>query len=468
MKYDFIVIGGGSAGLVASKFAKGVGKKVAIVERHKLGGDCTHFGCIPSKALLNASHLAQDIRNIKNFGLEMDTSSFNADGAFAHVRKIVSDVYATETPDIFEEEGIDIIEGQAEFIDNMTISVDGKEYSADKFLIATGSSPFIPPIKGLEDVNYLTNETIFHLDKLPKSIAVLGGGPIGIELATAFNGLGVDVAVIEMNDRILPKEDEELSELLKIKLEADGLNILTETKVLSAEQFNDYVSLKTAGKLDEVKAEKVLVATGRKPNLEGMRLTNAGVKFDKQGVRVDKYLKTNAPNIYAAGDVVPPYQFTHVADYEAVTACRNAFLPLNKAVDYSNVGWCTYTEPELARVGMTEKEARAEYGDNIRVFRYEFAHVDRGISDGKTDGLAKYVTDKKGRILGAHILGSRAGEVIHEAMLAKANNIPFQKISNMVHIYPTYSYAVRQPSKYAVVEMLLDNPFIKFIRGLKK
>ncbi|PLX65736.1 MAG: mercuric reductase [Denitrovibrio sp.] len=469
MMYDFIVIGGGSAGLVAAKFAKGLGKKTAIVEKNKLGGDCTHSGCIPSKTLLKSAHMADSIKNLKEFGLTMDTSSLDTSKVMQHVRQIVAGVYESETPDVIRAEGIDVIEGCAEFKDNDTIIVNGEEITSKIFLIATGSSPLIPPIEGLSEVTSYTNETIFYIDELPSSIAVLGGGPIGIELATAFNALGVDTAVIEMGSNILPKEDMELSELLRANMEEDDIKILTNTKVISVSQNEGFLTLKTEGAVEEVHAEVFLIAAGRTPNVEGMNLSKAGVKYNKHGIKVGRYLNTTAPNIYAAGDVVGPYQFTHVADYEAVTATRNALIPFNKAVDYSNIGWCTYTEPELARCGLTQEEAEKVYGKNkIRVFRYLQNDVDRAITDGTSVGMAKYVTNKNGKILGIHILGERAGEVIHEPMLAKKLNIPFQEIADLVHIYPTYSYAVRQPSKYAAVEMLLDNPIVKFIRGLKK
>ncbi|PLX69763.1 MAG: mercuric reductase [Denitrovibrio sp.] len=469
MRYDLVVIGGGSAGLVAAKFALGLGKRVAIVEKNKLGGDCTHFGCVPSKALLRTSHMAHNIKELNEFGLKMDTSSLDTSKAMSHIRQIVSAVYSSETPDIFREEGIDIIEGGATFIDNHTISVSNENIQADKYILATGSSPQIPDIKGLEDINYLTNETIFDLNELPSSVAVLGGGPIGLELASALNGLGVDVAIIEMSKRILPREDRELSNMLSAKLDEDEIKVITNTKVISVEQKNGFVTLNTEGEIDELHAERLLVAVGRKPNINNLGLENAGIEYDNKGVKVDKYLRTTAKNIYAAGDIVPPYQFTHVADYEAVTAARNALIPVfKKSVDYSNIGWCTYTEPELARCGLTEDEAIAEYGrDCIRVFKYSYNHVDRAITDGNTVGMAKYITNKKGYLIGIHILGSRAGEVIHEPMLAKKFKIPFQKIADMVHIYPTYSYAVRQPSKYAIIEILLDNPIVKFIKGIK-
>lgn len=450
MKYDVIVIGGGSAGLVAAKFAKGLGRKTAIIEKKLLGGDCTHHGCIPSKALLHLSlNPAPDVMK--------------------RVRELVAGIYSTETPDIFRKEGIDVIEGAASFADSGTVIVNGERITSEIFILATGSSPLIPPIEGLADIEYLTNENIFVLDRLPASVAVLGGGPIGAELSTALNRLGVDTAVIEMAEHILPRDDAELSELLRGKLEADGIKILTGTKVTSVRQNDGFVTLKTEGALDEVNAERILVAAGRVPELAGLGLEKAGVEYDRNGVKVDKYLRTTAKNIYAAGDIVPPYRFTHVADYEAVTAVRNALLPFKKKADYTCVGWCTFTEPELAGFGLTEKEAAGRYGrDNIRIFRYGYSSLDRAVTDFSPTGMAKYITDRKGRLIGAHILGNRAGETIHEAMLAKKFKIPFQKIAGMVHIYPTYSYAVRQPARYAAVEMLLENPFIKFIRSLRK
>lgn len=469
MMYDFTVIGGGSAGLVAAKFAQGLGKKTAIIEKKMLGGDCTHTGCIPSKALLSSAHLAQHIKELKDYGLSMDTSTLDRSKVMSHVRQIVKSVYETETPEIFRQEGIDVIEGHAEFADSHTVIVNGKKITSEYFLIAAGSSPAIPPVSGLSEVDYHTNETVFSMDRLPVSVAVLGGGPIGAEMASAMNALGVDTAVIEMGDRILPLEDIELSELLRAHMQENDVKILTNTKVVSAAAKNGYISLKTEGGVSEVTADCLLIATGRKPNTEGLSLEKAGVEYSSKGVKVDKYLRTTAKNIFAAGDIVSPYQFTHAADYEAVTAARNALLPFKKKTDYSDMGWCTYTEPELARCGLTEAEASEKYGKNsIRVFRYSYQHVDRAAAEGKMNGLAKYVTDRKGKLLGIHILGERAGEIIHEPMLAKKFNIPFQKIADMIHIYPTYSYAVRQPAKYAAVKMLLDNPFIKFLRRLKK
>jgi dihydrolipoamide dehydrogenase len=468
MRYDLIVLGGGSAGLVAAKFAKGLGKSVAIVEKHKLGGDCTHFGCVPSKALLKSAHVAKDIKNLNEYGLSMDTSTLDASKVLLRVKQIVDGVYDGETPDVFRAEGIDIIEGFASFLDKKTIEVKGRAYRAEKFIIATGSSPFIPPVTGLSETNFLTNETVFKMTEMPDSIAVLGGGPIGVELASAFNSLGVDTALIELADNILPREDPELTRMLRRQLEDEGMNILTGTKVLETIQEDGFVRIKTEGKVEEVLAKELLVAVGRKPNLDGLGLDKAGVAYDRKGLKVDKYLKTTADNIYACGDVVPPYQFTHVADYEAVIAVGNALLPFRKKRKYDLIPWCIYTSPELARCGLTEEEAISQYGkEGVSVYKFEYNHIDRAITDSNTTGISKYITNKKGKLLGIHILGERAGEVIHEPMLAMKHGIPFQKIKDMIHIYPTYSYVVRQPSKYAAIEMLLNMPIVKFLRGLK-
>jgi len=469
MIYDLIIIGGGSAGLVAAKFAKGLGKRVAIVEKDKLGGDCTHFGCVPSKALLKSAHVAADLKNAEKYGLSIDDSTLDTSNVLSHIKNIIAGVYTGETPEVFREEGIDIIPGYASFMNDYQIDVSGRVYESEKFVIATGSSPFIPDIKGLSDIDYLTNETIFSMDKLPESLLAIGGGPIGVELASAMSSLGVDVALVERSANILPKEDAELTSLLKEKLKDDCLKILNNTKVLEIEDMGNFIRAKTEGEVDEISAEKVLVAVGRRANLDGLKLEKTSVKRDSKGILVDEYLRTAAKNIYACGDVVPPYQFTHVADYEAVIAVRNAFLPFRQKRDYSSVSWATYTEPELARGGLTESEAVSRFGkDNVRVFKYKYEHVDRGITDSNTLGLAKYITNKKGKLVGIHILGSRAGEVIHEPMLAMKNGIPFHKIKDMIHIYPTYSYVVRQPSKYAAIEMILDNPLVKLLKRFRK
>lgn len=468
MRYDLIVIGGGSAGLVAAKFAKGLGKKTALIEKNKIGGDCTHFGCVPSKTLLHIASLAEGAGKLKELGLT-DGIKLNSAGAMKHVRRVISDVYQGSRPSVLREEGIDVIEGSPVFEDPHTVIVDGIRLQADKFILASGSSPLIPGIKGFDTIDLLTNENIFDLDELPQSVAVLGGGPIGIEMASALNALGVDTAVIEMSDRILPKDDRELSELLRAKLTEKGIKILTGTKVTSAAHSDGCVTLETEGSVDRVKAVRLLAAIGRRPNTEGLCLEKAGVEYTKSGVVTDKYLRTTAKNIYAAGDLVPPYQFSHAADMEAVTACRNALLPFRKAADYKGMGWCTFSAPELAGCGLTEEAAAERYGsDNVRIFRFDLKNLDRAVTDLEPYGMAKYITDRKGYLIGAHILGNCAGEILHEAMLAMKFRIPFQKISEMIHIYPTYSYAVRQPAKYAMIEMLMDHPLVKLFKRIRK
>jgi pyruvate/2-oxoglutarate dehydrogenase complex dihydrolipoamide dehydrogenase (E3) component len=296
---------------------------------------------------------------------------------------------------------------------------------------------------------------------------VLGGGPIGIELASAMNRLGVKTTVVEMLDIILFREDRELARKLSDRLSAEGLTIMTDTKALRASRSGDDIILTVGNsqkRREDLHAKAILVAVGRKPNVEDLDLEKAGVAYDRTGVRTDSYLRTTAANIYACGDVVGPYQFSHMAEYQAVTAVRNAFLPFKKKVDYETVAWCTFTDPELAHVGLTEEEARTKYGDRVTVYRYDYGNTDRGRTDNTEFGTAKFICGPRGRLLGAHILGERAGDVIHEAQLVKYLGLPFSAIASMIHIYPTYSDVVRQPAKRYYIDRLRNNPFLKLIQ----
>lgn len=468
--YDLIVIGGGAAGFVSSKLARGFGKSVAMVEKGKLGGECTNYGCIPSKSLIRAARAAYELKSLNKFGLRLDVPpSFNTDDVMPHVRSIVQKVYDSHLPESFEVLGINVYFGTPQFLDNHRIKVGEKILSGDKVIIATGSSPFIPPIDGTSEVPYLTNNTVFSLNKLPKSLIVLGGGPIGIELASAFNRLNVEVTVVEMLDRILFKEDKELVEMLVGRLKSEGLKILTGAKAIRLSKSEKGISLyvqQKGGVNKEIVAENILIAVGRKPNIEGLELEKAGVNYSNKGIIVNERLETSAGNIYACGDVVGPYQFSHMAEYQAITVCRNAFTPLKKKVDYSNVIWCTFTDPELAHAGLTEEEAREKLGDKIKIYRYEYSKIDRAKTDLEDFGMSKIICDKKGRVTGIHILGSHASDVIHEVQLAKFLNLPFEKIREAIHIYPSYSDVIRQPSKLYYIDKLHGNLLLKILKKL--
>ena len=470
--YDVVVIGAGSGGLVACKLANGLGKRTALVEGRKIGGDCTWFGCVPSKTLIRSAYVAHQTRLLRDFGLEpKGPIEFDARNVMAHVREVVENDAATHPPESYEAEGINVLLGKARFLDPHTIQVGERTVSSAKFVLCTGSRPFIPPIEGLEDVPYLTNETIFFVESLPRSMLVLGAGPIGIEMAAALNRLGVHVTVIQRSGEILKKDDPELATKLLELLRAEGVEILLETEAVRFGHSDGQITADLKGKAGnrQVTAESVLVSVGRVPNVENLDLEKAGVEYHKKGVKVDKHLRTTARHIYAAGDIVPPYLFTHVAEYEAVIATTNACfgLPIRRT-NYDHILWATFTEPELAHAGLTEEEARERHGDSIRVYRWQFKDVDRGKTDLAEDGMSKFVCDRKGRLLGIHILGHAATELMHEAQLAKSLGKPFSKIASVIHAYPSYSDAVRQPAKRCYVDLLQSNPFVRLVKRFRR
>ncbi len=468
--YDVVIIGAGSAGLVACKVANGLGKKTLLIEKRKLGGDCTWFGCVPSKTLIKSANIAHQIKRLREFGLEPFTPiELNADRVMAHVRAVVQADADGHPPEILEAEGINVLFGAPHFLDNHSIELGGRKISSKKFIVCTGSHPFVPPIKGLQDIPYLTNETIFDLEVLPKSMIVIGAGPIGIELSAALNRLGVKVTIVQRSADTLKKDDKELVDRLIQILRAEGVEILTEIETTGIVRQRDKIvaDIEDEKGARQIEAESVLVSVGRRPNLDGLELEKAGIEFDSKGIKVDSHLKTTAKNIYACGDVVPPYLFTHIAEYEAIVATTNACfgLPI-KTANYDNILWTTYTDPELAHAGLTEEQARQQYGDSIRIYRWEHKDVDRAKTDLAQNGLSKFICDRKGKLLGIHILGHGAGELMHEAQLAKTLGLPFSKIASVIHAYPSYSDAVRQPAKRCYLDILQSNFFIKLIKKI--
>ena len=472
-KYDFdlIVIGGGGGGITAVTMAAGLGKRTALVDKNKFGGECTWSGCIPSKSLLCSAKAAQMIHHAGQYGLTLEKPvSVGNERVMESVRAIVQEVYNKESSDHFRKLGVTSFEdAEVAFIDETKISVNGKTLTAAKFMIATGSGPVIPPIPGLDQVKYFTNETIFSMEKMPASMIILGGGPIGAELSTAFTRLGVKVTLVEMAPAILIHEDRELVDILAEKLIGEGVSIMTGTKAVSVEASSHGITLfcDTQGVPSRITAETLLVAVGRKAHTEGLNLEAAGVAHDAKGIRVDKYLRTTAKNIYAAGDVVGPYQFSHVANYQAITATANALLPFRRKVNYHHVPWCTLTDPELARSGFTESEAKEKYGQGLKIYRVPYAGIDRAVTDRTKTGLAKMICNKKGTILGIHILGERAGEVLHEFHTAKSLGIPLYKLDRVIHAYPAYNDIVKQAARSANIDRIQANPFVRFIKLLR-
>ena len=469
MKYDYdlIVIGGGAAGLVAATGAAVLGAKTALIEKNKLGGDCTWYGCIPSKSLLKSAQVFSIAKRFKEFGISAGTqNTYDPSLVMSHVREVVKKISTHHPAEVFEKRGIKVLFGSPKFIDQNTIEFSakggsasggkGEKISAKRFIISSGSHPMVPSIAGLKDINCLTNENVFDLEVLPKSLAVLGGGPIGMELSLAFARLGVEVSIIEMFDRLMVREDKEIADVLIDEFKTEGIKIYTGKKAIRFSKDSGMVSITLEDKdkkQSAVKAENVLVAVGRAANVEGLDLERAGVKYSNKGVEVDATLRTSAKNIYACGDVAGPYQFSHMAEYQAVIAVGNALFPFKRKVDYSAVPWCTFTDPEVARVGLTEDEARAKFKD-IKVYRSPYSGNDRAVTDIEEKGLAKVITDKKGYILGAHIVGANAGEIIHEYVLAKASKLKIGNLSSAIHIYPTLAQVVKRSADQYYIDIM--------------
>lgn len=461
-EYDVAVIGAGSGGLSAAYTAKGFSKKVVLIDKNKPGGECTWSGCIPSKALINIS---KEIHTAKKYAkFTVDTGE-----VLDKVRSVIKNVYEEENPEVLKKDGIDYINGFAKFIDKDILDVSGERIKANKIFISTGSSPLIPNIEGLNGINYLTNENIFTLEKLPENLIVLGGGAIGVELSQAVNRLGVKISLVEMMDSILYREEPEMVGMLEKKLENEGIDLYTSYKAVRVEEKDSmiYLTIVKDGKEKVIKGNKILLALGRTPNLNGLDLDKVGIKYNRKGIEVNELLQTSVKGIYAVGDVVGPYLFSHMANVQAITAVQNALLPLKKKIDYSNVAWCTFCEPELARAGVTEKEAREKFGDSIRVYKHEYSKLDRAKTKEDDEGIVKIICDKKGKVLGASILGSRAGEIISEIQTVKTFGINFGKLSKVIHPYPTYGEVLLKISKKVYIDNILNNPIIKFFRGDK-
>ncbi|MBS1793278.1 MAG: FAD-dependent oxidoreductase [Acidobacteria bacterium] len=449
--YDLIVIGGGSAGLVAAGGAGILGARVALVEKHLLGGECLYTGCVPSKALIRSARFAHDARRAADFGFRVADFGFAGDRFAAvtnRVQQVIAAIEPHDSPERFEKMGVEVVFGTPRFVSSGALEVESKDsgalrkMKAKRFCIATGSSPFVPPVEGLRETGFVTNETLFRLETLPARLIVLGGGAIGAEMAQAFRRLGARVTVVEQGERLLSKEDREISAFAEEIFRREGIEILTGSKAVAARTNaagEKIVTIETGGAKREIAGDELLVALGRRPNVEGLELEKAGVRFDEKRIETDAYLRTTAKNIFAAGDVTNRFQFTHTADYEAQVVLRNCFLfyPLTVKADYRVVPWATFTEPEIGRVGLTESEARAKYG-SISVVRAEFGDNDRAHAEGETEGFAKIVLAGK-KIVGAHIAGPRAGELIHEFVLAMKFGLSLDDLGRAIHVYPTLS-----------------------------
>lgn len=445
--YDLVIVGGGSAGLVAAPAAAALGARVALVDRERLGGECLWTGCVPSKALLASATAAHRTRQLAELGLRGALEPVDLGAVMDRVQGVIDTIYQTEDAAALRRRGIDVYLGRAAFRSPHELDVEGRTLSARAFLLCTGSSPSVPAIAGLNDVDYLTNDTLFRLRDLPDHLIVAGGGPMGAEMAQAFRRLGARVTMLTGERGLLPREDAETSSTLSRIFARDGITALM-SKLTGVERDGAALYARYGGKdgAGSVRGDRLLLALGRRPNVEELALERAGVVYDaERGIRTDAYLRTSAPHILACGDATGPYRFTHAAGFQAAAAVRNALFPLLKSKPQLDpMPWTTFTDPEVARVGQTEQEARRAHG-NVLVLRHSFAHVDRAQAEGETEGFVKLiVTPWRGTILGAHIVGPRAGEMIQEVTLAMRRGLSITSLAGTIHVYPTLAMAVQQ------------------------
>ena len=464
--YDFVVIGGGSAGLTAARFAARLGRKTAVIESGKLGGDCTWTGCVPSKALIRAARASWEIRRSDRFGISASQPALDFATLMARINSVIEDIYNAESPEKLLAEGIDTIAGRAEFIDTHELRVGESEISFSKLLIATGARPALPPIPGLDKTGYLTYETVWSLTRLPERLLVIGGGPIGCELAQAFNRLGSDVVLLEEADRILPNVDPEASEVLHSFLSGEGVSLRVSESISSIEQNNGQFRVVTEG--EEFTGEHLLVATGRLPNLNGLELGRAGIGFSSRGIKVDKYLRTSRRHIFAAGDCTGGPQFTHYAGWQGFMAARNALLPGKTTAVQDLVPSATFTDPELAQTGHTESSARQRWGDSVQTAYWPMSQVDRATIDGVSEGFVKAIMRRNGQLVGATIVCPGASELINQWSLSISRGMKLGDFSGSLHAYPSYSMAGLQMSAEHRVASLLDGLSGKVISALSR
>ena len=439
--YDIGIIGGGAAGLTVASGAAQLGAKSLLVEKEEaLGGDCLHYGCVPSKTLIRTAHVYHLMKSAPAFGLPaVDPPPVDYARVAGRIRSVIDTIQEHDSEERFCSLGAKVRFGSPQFVDDHAVQLDGETVSAKNWVIATGSSAAVPPIEGLDNTPYITNREIFSLDRLPESLLILGGGPIGIEMAQAFSRLGTKVSVIERADQVLGKEDPDMAEAVSEALRAEGVAFHLNTAVTAARDLGAEreVTLRdAAGRTSTLKGELLLVALGRRPNIDDLALDKAGVEAGRGGIVVDNRMRTSRKHIYAAGDCNGGYQFTHAAGYEGGIVVSNAIIHLPRKADYTWMPWCTYTDPELASIGMNEKTAR-DAGIEPKIFTEPFENNDRSLAEAERVGRIKLVLDEKEKPLGVQIFGPQAGELIGEWVAALAGNVKLSTLAGAVHPYPT-------------------------------
>lgn len=470
-RYNLVVIGAGTAGLVSAAGAAGLGARVALVEKSLLGGDCLNVGCLPSKCIIRSSRIVADMRDASLFGIEIkEGTEVNFSKVMERMRRIRARVSYHDSAKRFQELGVDVFLGEGRFKDPDTVEVAGKTLRFKKAVIATGARAVVPPVEGLVEAGYLTNETVFSLTRRPERLMVFGAGPLGCELAQAFHRLGSKVTIVEMAPQFLTREDPDAASILADSFKRDGIDVKLNTtvkKVVSSHGEKE-VYLNTDGNEEIITVDEILVGAGRAPNVENLNLEAVGVEYEKKrGVKVNDFLQTTNPRIYAAGDICLAYRFTHTADATARIVIQNALFMGRKKQSALTIPWCTYTDPEIAHVGMYERDAK-ERGIEVDTFIHPLKEVDRALADGEEEGFVKiHVRRGSDRILGATIVARHAGEMISEITLAMVGKVGLRTISNVIHPYPTQAEAIKHVADSYNKTRL--TPFLKslFTRWLK-
>ena len=439
--YDIGIIGGGAAGLTIASGAAQLGAKTLLIEKEpSLGGDCLHFGCVPSKTLIHSARVYHLMQHVERFGLpKTRIPPVDFRQIAKRIRRVIATIQQHDSEERFCGLGAKVLFGEAVFMDEHTIDLDGRRQSAKNWVVATGSSPVVPPIPGLHQATFLTNREIFSLDRLPESMVILGGGPIGIEMAQAFNRLGTKITVVDRSDQILGKEDKDMADMVLAVMEDEGVRFFLEAsieEVLETEGHKSVRILDRTGERRVLNPEEILVAMGRAPNIQNLGLEDIGVAYNRNGITVDSRMRTNHKHIYAAGDVSGGFQFTHAAGYEGGIVVSNAIFRLPRKADYTYLPWCTYTDPELASIGMNEKTA-ASKGLDYTVWMEEFKDNDRSLAEDETTGSVKMILDAKEKPLGVQILGPRAGDLLSEWVAILNGKVKLSTLAAAVHPYPT-------------------------------
>lgn len=461
-KRDIVVIGGGAGGLVVASVTAQLGLKTTLIEKQpQLGGDCLHYGCVPSKSLLSCAHVAAVLRNAAMYGFQAVTPEADMPRINDFIQSAVDKIQIHDSHERFRELGCEVLNGEACFIDAHTIMVGETRIQSKRFVIATGSRAWIPRIPGLDKIDYLTNEDMYSLDVLPKRLLVLGGGPVGVEMAQAYARLGSRVTLVELENRILPRSDPEISAVLAQQLKTDGIEIVHDEVVrLRSDDGSTIAVLKSDF---EIIVDKVLVAIGRRPVVDGLGLDLAGVEYTERGIHVNTRMQTSRRHIYACGDVTGQLPFTHVAEQQAGIVIANAVFRLPKRIDYRVVPSVVYTEPECAQVGLDADAVENNAGFNV--IKFDMNNLDRAITENASSGFVKLVI-RKGRLVGAHVVGRHAGEIIHELALAVQQNMKLSKLSTLVHAYPSWSQANRRAASLYFRDSLFSSKTKRLVRFL--